>query len=429
MSTACCAEFDAKLPKGSFIETRGQVATMRSSFVGLGVGLVFAIVLVYFVMVVNFQSWLDPFIILMALPGALSGIVLMLFVTQTTLNVPSLMGAIMSIGVATANSILLVNFANDLRETGVGLRFRRARSRLHAPAAGADDGAGHDRRHAAHGAGLRRGRRAERPAGPRRDRRPAAGHGRYAVLCAGGLQRAPAHPAALRKESGDRHMIAQPTGVQAGPTFEAAARPAGSLFRCAGAASWPRPCRRPPAAALAPEGPARRFRKPWPSTGRWSSSRRRTWPPSKDAIDLPGDLQAMIESPIFARADGYLKTRLVDIGDHVKTGQPMAEIETPELDQQIAQARATLAQSQSSLKELQADIAAVAAPISNCPASPGSAGRVCWRRAWSRARTPTRKQADLAVKAGQTEKAEAALATAQDTIHASQAKPRAAWKK
>ena len=112
------AGFARKLPKGSFLETRGQVATMRSSFVGLGLGMFFAIVLVYFVMVVNFQSWLDPFIILMALPGALSGIVLMLFVTQTTLNVPSLMGAIMSIGVATANSILLVNFANDLRETG-----------------------------------------------------------------------------------------------------------------------------------------------------------------------------------------------------------------------------------------------------------------------------------------------------------------------
>jgi multidrug efflux pump subunit AcrB len=112
------ADVTPKLPKGSFLEMRGQVATMRSSFQGLGVGLVFAVVLVYFVMVVNFQSWLDPFIILMALPGALSGIVLGLFVTQTTLNVPSMMGAIMSIGVATANSILLVNFANDLRETG-----------------------------------------------------------------------------------------------------------------------------------------------------------------------------------------------------------------------------------------------------------------------------------------------------------------------
>ncbi len=111
-------EFTPKLPKGSFFETRGQVETMRSSFIGLGVGLVFAILLVYFVMVVNFQSWLDPFIILMALPGALSGILLTLFLTQTTINVPSLMGAIMSIGVATANSILLVNFANDLRLQG-----------------------------------------------------------------------------------------------------------------------------------------------------------------------------------------------------------------------------------------------------------------------------------------------------------------------
>jgi multidrug efflux pump subunit AcrB len=114
------ARYDSKLPKGSFIETRGQVSTMRSSFTGLSVGLVFAILLVYFVMVVNFQSWLDPFIILMALPGALSGIVLMLFVTQTTISVPSMMGAVMSIGVATANSILLVNFANDWRETGAG---------------------------------------------------------------------------------------------------------------------------------------------------------------------------------------------------------------------------------------------------------------------------------------------------------------------
>jgi len=111
--------FVPKLPKGSFIEVRGQVATMRSSFIGLAVGLVFAILLVYFVMVVNFQSWMDPFIILMALPGALAGIVLMLFVTQTPLSVPSMMGAIMSIGVATANSILLVNYANDLRQAGM----------------------------------------------------------------------------------------------------------------------------------------------------------------------------------------------------------------------------------------------------------------------------------------------------------------------
>jgi multidrug efflux pump subunit AcrB len=97
---------------------RGQVETMQSSFFRLGLGLLFAILLVYLLIVVNFQSWIDPFIILMALPGALAGILWMLFATQTTLNVPSLMGSIMCIGVATANSILLVTFANDERIDG-----------------------------------------------------------------------------------------------------------------------------------------------------------------------------------------------------------------------------------------------------------------------------------------------------------------------
>jgi CzcA family heavy metal efflux pump len=109
------AESARKLPRGVFLDVRGQMETMESSFRGLGFGLIFAVILVYLLMVVNFQSWLDPFIIMMALPGALSGILWMLFVTQTTLSVPSLMGAIMTIGVATANSILLVTFANDQR--------------------------------------------------------------------------------------------------------------------------------------------------------------------------------------------------------------------------------------------------------------------------------------------------------------------------
>jgi len=108
----------AKLPRGSVIQVRGQIETMRESFKGLAGGLVLAVALVYLVMAINFQSWLDPFIILMALPGAFSGIVWSLYVTQTTINVPSLMGAIMSIGVATANSILLVTFANQRRAEG-----------------------------------------------------------------------------------------------------------------------------------------------------------------------------------------------------------------------------------------------------------------------------------------------------------------------
>jgi multidrug efflux pump subunit AcrB len=107
--------FKSKLPRGTFLSIRGQVQSMNSSFAGLGAGLIFAIVLVYFLMAVNFQSWTDPFIIIMALPGALCGIIWMLFLSGTTLNVPSLMGAIMAIGVATANSILVVTFANDER--------------------------------------------------------------------------------------------------------------------------------------------------------------------------------------------------------------------------------------------------------------------------------------------------------------------------
>ena len=112
------AELQSQLPRGSWIVVRGQAQSMNDAFVGLGAGMVFAIVLVYLLMVVNFQSWLDPLIIIMALPGALAGILWMLFVTQTTLNVPALMGAIMSIGVATANSILLVTFANEQRQEG-----------------------------------------------------------------------------------------------------------------------------------------------------------------------------------------------------------------------------------------------------------------------------------------------------------------------
>src|SRR2546425_6123243 len=101
------------LPRGSFITVRGQLHTMRTAYRGLLAGLGFAIVLAYLLIVVNFQSWLDPFIIITALPAALAGIVVFLFLTGTTLSVPALMGAIMSIGVATANSILVVAFARE----------------------------------------------------------------------------------------------------------------------------------------------------------------------------------------------------------------------------------------------------------------------------------------------------------------------------
>jgi multidrug efflux pump subunit AcrB len=111
------------LPRGTFVSLHGQIDTMRSSYISLLAGLAFAIVLVYMLIVVNFQSWVDPFIIITALPAALAGIVLFLFVTRTTLSVPALMGAIMCMGVATANSILVVSFAKQqLAEHGDGVR-------------------------------------------------------------------------------------------------------------------------------------------------------------------------------------------------------------------------------------------------------------------------------------------------------------------
>jgi len=107
-----------QLPRGSQIFVRGQIDTMRTSFVGLVAGLGFAILLVYLLIVVNFQSWLDPFIIISALPAALAGIVWMLFVTHTTINVPALTGSIMCMGVATANSILVVSFSKERVQEG-----------------------------------------------------------------------------------------------------------------------------------------------------------------------------------------------------------------------------------------------------------------------------------------------------------------------
>ena len=104
---------EKKLPRGSHLVTRGQVSTMQSSFIGLLGGLAFAVALAYLLLVVNFQSWSEAFIIITALPGALSGICWMLFLTRTPLSVPALMGAIMSVGVATANSILVISFANQ----------------------------------------------------------------------------------------------------------------------------------------------------------------------------------------------------------------------------------------------------------------------------------------------------------------------------
>jgi multidrug efflux pump subunit AcrB len=114
------AQMKNQLPTGSRMVVRGQVQTMHSSFIGLYAGLAFSIALVYLLIVVNFQSWLDPFIIISGLPAALSGIVWFLFLTHTRISVPALTGAIMCMGVATSNSILVISFARERLEENVG---------------------------------------------------------------------------------------------------------------------------------------------------------------------------------------------------------------------------------------------------------------------------------------------------------------------
>ena len=113
------ADNKSTLPRGSQVTLRGQVTTMTSAYSQLVGGLVFAILLIYLLIVVNFQSWTDPAVIVMALPGALAGIVWMLFLTGTTLSVPALTGAIMCMGVATANSILVISFARERMASGL----------------------------------------------------------------------------------------------------------------------------------------------------------------------------------------------------------------------------------------------------------------------------------------------------------------------
>jgi multidrug efflux pump subunit AcrB len=138
---------EAKLPKGTQLVARGQMQTMTDSYTGLAVGLVGAILLIYLLIVVNFQSWLDPFIIITALPAAIAGIAWTLLLTGTTLSVPALTGAIMCMGVATANSILLVTFARTRMNEGER-RAGGARRRVHAFPPGDHDGPRVDHRHA-----------------------------------------------------------------------------------------------------------------------------------------------------------------------------------------------------------------------------------------------------------------------------------------
>ena len=159
--------------KALTVTLSGQVETMRESYTGLFTGIALAIILVYLFLVMNFQSWIDPLIVLMAVPFALGGVLWMLFLSQTPMSVPALMGTLMCIGLTTANSILVVSFANQRMAAGDDPLHAAAIRRLHATASRADDRGRDDPGHGADGVGHRRGRRAERAPGQGGHRRPA----------------------------------------------------------------------------------------------------------------------------------------------------------------------------------------------------------------------------------------------------------------
>ena len=207
------------LPRGSYVAVRGQVHTMTSAYSQLYFGLAGAVVLVYLVIVVNFQSWLDPFIIITALPGALAGIIWMLFMTGTTLSVPALTGAVMCMGIATANSVLLVSFAREGLAQRPRFRYCRAGSGLYALSTCIDDGACHDYWHGADGFCARRGRRAECAARTRRCWRIGRRHDRNAVLRSDRVLRAAPSPAAGTAPIGDTAVWIVHTALRRPYTF------------------------------------------------------------------------------------------------------------------------------------------------------------------------------------------------------------------
>ncbi len=338
------------LPRGSQIITRGQIETMNASFGGLLAGLAFAIVLVYLLIVVNFQSWLDPFIIISALPAALAGIAWTLFAWGTTISVPALTGAIMCVGVATANSILVVSFAKD------------------------EVSRGRDPVEAALDAGTARFRPVVMTA---------------SAMIIGML------PMALGFGEGGEQNAPLGRAVMGGLALATVA----TLFFVPSVFALLHKRRQAAPGGRGPAGPApqegrqmRRVRESSPASGavsrgllivlavavaaglvawRGLSTRARaladltretadlntpsvavTTPTAgapRQEVVLPGTLQAFADVPIYARTGGYVKRRLVDMGARVRAGQLLAEIDAPDVEQQLQQARADLATAEANL--------------------------------------------------------------------------------
>ncbi len=335
------AEVQKDLPSTSKIFLRGQNEVMETSFRLLGFGLILAVILVYAVLVVLFQSWVDPFIIMMAVPGALIGIIWTLALTGTTINVVSLMGAIMSIGIGVSNSILVVSFANDLRARDESLtplqavidagktRLRPIMMTALAMIIGMMPMA----------LGLGEGRRAERAARPRRHRRACGRDLRDAVPGSDLLHAAAAEAAGaaharstLCRRSRRRIDWRSRPWLVRKPRARPSSTCSGSRCSRSQAASvvyfhYVRnqdiAAVREARAAVADRGP--RIEVVTTAAG-----------PTERTIKLLGDVRSGATTTLYSKVAGYLKAMHVDKGDKVEAGQIIAEIESPELDQQYA---------------------------------------------------------------------------------------------
>ena len=334
----------------------------------MGYGLIFAVVLVYLLMVINFQSWLDPLIILMALPGALAGILWMLFVTGTTISVPALMGAIMSIGVATANSILMVTFANDQRkdrgmnahDAALAAGLTRLRPVIMTALAmiigmlpmslGLGEGGEQNAplgRAVIGGLSWRRSRRCSSCpsstaccAGRRRRRRSkrSCDNGKSQSNESTQRQRSQPPPAINNERDSQRKQKQQHDTHGRFPKIC-------PRFRTVLSRRGSGDCRRFHRAVSARlDSQSSKARK-----AESNPNRTTTQSPSEVCEENTSTKRSMSSFPLmcgrirrlqFFRASGYLNKLLVDIGDHVQAGQLLAEISVPDLDAQLDQAKA-----------------------------------------------------------------------------------------
>jgi RND family efflux transporter MFP subunit len=339
---AIIKETSADVPLGTTVELRGQVQTMDSSYWGLELGILASVLLIYLLLVIMFQSWTDPFIVITALPAAIAGIAWMLFLTGTTLSVPALTGAMMCMGVATANSILVVSFARERLALGHSAalaaaqagatRFRPVLMTALAMMIGMLPMA----------LGLGEGGEQNAPLGR-------AVIGGLIFATAATLMFVPVVFSLLHRRENSidpsteqsKRMDQEPVMIETMSPAEASA-----LSHVVRRFGWVALI---VATALAVLGIGLRLHgksqvKKWTETQAISTVTLATLQAgaTNREIVLPGTLRANVEAPIYARVNGYLKNWNVDIGAHVHSGQVMAEIETPELDQQIRQAQSDL---------------------------------------------------------------------------------------